>query len=68
MDTEKPCHKRPEPNVAGYKVVVDSFSENEEVAMLFEEIGGGKICPLTIVLYVDMCLFNIFGLVSKMQS
>ena len=50
------------------KVVVDSFSGNEEVAMLFEEIGGGKICPLTIVLYVDMCLFTIFGLVSKMQS
>ena len=41
MDTEKPCHKWPEPNVAGYKVVVDSFFGNEEVSMLDNEIGGG---------------------------
>ena len=41
MDTEKPCHKRTEPNVAGGKVVVDSFSGNEEVSMLDNESGGG---------------------------
>ena len=63
MDTEKPCHKRPEPNVAGGKVVVDSFSENEEVAMLFEEIGGGKICPLRNELYVFLLTVIYYGLV-----
>ena len=66
MDTEKPCHKRPEPNAAGYKVVVDSFSENEEVAMLFEEIGGGQnlsshycsICRYVSIHYIRVSIQN----------
>ena len=64
MDTEKPCHKRPEPNVAGGKVVVDSFSENEEVAMLDNEIGGGKITPVMWLLYVVLRDFIDQRLVS----
>ena len=64
MDTEKPCHKRPEPNVAGYKVVVDSFSGNEEVSMLDNESGGGKITPVMWLLYVVLRDFIYQRLVS----
>ena len=64
MDTEKPCHKRTEPNVAGGKVVVDSFSGNEEVSMLDNEIGGGKITPVMWLLYVVLRDFIDQRLVS----
>ena len=64
MDTEKPCHKRPEPNAAGYKVVVDSFFGNEEVSMLDNEIGGGKITPVMWLLYVVLRDFIDQRLVS----
>ena len=64
---KKPCHVWAEPDVAGYKVVADSFSENEEVAMLLVENGGGKICPPATVLYVFLSSVMCRWLAFDMQ-
>ena len=57
---KKPCHKRPEPNVAGYKVVVDSFFGNEEVSMLDNEMGGVKLLPLCGC-YMSYCVISLIS-------